>query len=272
MYAEFAVDPKVQMLSEANQRRFLMLLCLRCSNDDVTLHDEEIAFQLRISNDEWADTKAVFIAKKLIDENNAPSAWDKRQFVSDSSAERVSRHRAKKKQPCNVTVTPPEADTDTDTEAEEASTPESEVDTPTEGAREPEKRVLQQGAVATEPPEPPQPSRRGTVCRLLRSAGIADAAPHHLADETWDQILALRSDEEIVEFALAKLATRPGQRLGLKYLAPGLLDQPQPIAAPNARASPLPASKTDQLRARNQAAFAEAKAAILAREAANADR
>ena len=54
MYAEFATDPKVQMMSEADQRRFVMLLCLRCSNDDVTLHDDEVAFQLRISNDEWS--------------------------------------------------------------------------------------------------------------------------------------------------------------------------------------------------------------------------
>ena len=49
MYAEFATDAKVQMLTEAMQRRYLMLMCLRCSNALVTLQDEEIAFQLRIS-------------------------------------------------------------------------------------------------------------------------------------------------------------------------------------------------------------------------------
>ena len=118
MYSEFATDPKVQMMSESDQRRFIMVLCMRCSNDDVTLHDEEVAFQLRISNEQWAATKAVFIAKNLLNEDNTPTAWDKRQFVSDSSAERVAKHRAKKKQACNVTETPPEADTDTDTEAD----------------------------------------------------------------------------------------------------------------------------------------------------------
>ena len=56
MYSEFATDPKVQMLSEADQRRYMMLLCLRCSNALVTLHDEEIAFQLRISDEELAET------------------------------------------------------------------------------------------------------------------------------------------------------------------------------------------------------------------------
>lgn len=106
MYSEFATDPKVQMMSEADQRRFIMVLCMRCSNVDVTLQDEQVAFQLRISNEEWARTKALFLSKNLIDEDNKPLAWDKRQYRSDSSAERVARHREKKKQECNVTVTP----------------------------------------------------------------------------------------------------------------------------------------------------------------------
>lgn len=117
LYAEFATDPKVQMMSEANQRRFIMVLCLRCSNDDVTLQDEEVAFQLRISIEEWATTKALFLSKGLLDENNTPAAWDKRQFVSDSSAERVRKHREAKKKASstacngrNVTETPPEAE------------------------------------------------------------------------------------------------------------------------------------------------------------------
>lgn len=84
MYGEFATDPKVQMLSEANQRRYVMLLCLRCSNGDVTLQDEEIAFQLRISMDDWMATKAVLLAKRLITEDCRPTAWDKRQSADFS--------------------------------------------------------------------------------------------------------------------------------------------------------------------------------------------
>lgn len=119
LYAEFATDPKVQMMSEAYQRRFIMLLCMRCGNDDVTLHDDEVAFQLRISTDEWVATKAAFIAKDLIGEDNSPLAWDRRQFRSDSSAERVRKHREGKKKAGvtrNVTETPPEADTEADTD------------------------------------------------------------------------------------------------------------------------------------------------------------
>ena len=123
MYSEFATDPKVQMLGEADQRRFVMLLCLRCSNGDVTLHDEEVAFQLRISNEQWAATKAVLVAKGLISEGNQPSAWERRQYTSDTSAARVAAHRQRKKEACNVTVTPPDTDTDTDTEGAKAPTP-----------------------------------------------------------------------------------------------------------------------------------------------------
>lgn len=120
LYSEFANDPKIQRMSEAFQRRFIMLLCIRCSNGGVTLHDDDVTFQLRISNEDWRETKAVFIEKNLIDEGNNPTAWDKRQFSSDSSAARVSKHRAKKKEECNVTVTPQIHNrTDTDTEQKE---------------------------------------------------------------------------------------------------------------------------------------------------------
>lgn len=118
MYSEFATDPKVQMMSEAYQRRYIMLLCLRCGNDNETFHDDEIAFQLRVTGEEWAATKAVFVEKGLIDNDSRPLAWDKRQYVSDSSTARVRAHRQRKKQQpkqaCNVTVTPPDTDTDTE--------------------------------------------------------------------------------------------------------------------------------------------------------------
>lgn len=131
MYGEFATDPKVQMMSEADQRRFVMLLCLRCSNGDVTLHETEIAFQLRISNEEWATTKALFLSKGLIDEGCMPTSWDSRQFVSDSSKTRVAAYRERLKQARNVTVTPPDTDTDTDTDTEQdqkpAATPKTKV-------------------------------------------------------------------------------------------------------------------------------------------------
>lgn len=123
MYAEFANDPKVQMLSEAMQRRYMMLMCLHCGNGLVTLHETEIAFALRISDAELADTKAVFVAKGFIDEAWNLLNWEKRQFASDSSAARVRAFREKKKQEGNVTSNAGETksnalDTDSDTDSD----------------------------------------------------------------------------------------------------------------------------------------------------------
>lgn len=117
LYGEFAHDPKVQMLTEVDQRRLIMLFCLRC-NGDVTLQDEQVTFQLRISDDEWSKSKTTFIAKGFINSDNEVLNWDKRQYISDSSAERVAKFRSKKSTDvtsCNVTVTPPEQNR-TDTE------------------------------------------------------------------------------------------------------------------------------------------------------------
>lgn len=105
LYSEFATDPKIQMLSEADQRRFIMILCLRCCNGDVTLHETEIAFFMRISEPELSETKARFVAKGFIDNDWKPLNWDKRQFASDSSATRVRKHRELSKSSCNGDVT-----------------------------------------------------------------------------------------------------------------------------------------------------------------------
>jgi hypothetical protein len=119
LYSEFAHDPKIQMLSEAMQRRYVMLLCLRCSEVLETLHETEIAFQLRLSAEELDETKQLFISKKFIDKQWNLLNWDKRQFVSDSSTMRVARHREKKKQVSNSNETLQERQSNAiDTEAD----------------------------------------------------------------------------------------------------------------------------------------------------------
>jgi len=96
LYSEFSTDPKVQMMSESDQRRLVMILCTRC-NGDALLSDDEISFLLRVDPESWGKTKALFVSKGFIDESNAIINWDKRQFVSDSSAERVQKYRANRK-------------------------------------------------------------------------------------------------------------------------------------------------------------------------------
>ena len=98
MYNEFASDPKVQMLSEAMQRRLVMIFCLRSGNVLETLQETEIAFHLRLTMEELDETKAVFIQKDFIDEEWNITNWNKRQYISDSSTERVRKYRQGKKQ------------------------------------------------------------------------------------------------------------------------------------------------------------------------------
>lgn len=68
MYHEFATDPKVQMLSEGDQRRFVMLLCIRCSKTDELITDDEVAFYLRVSSQEVLETKKILLGAGFIDE------------------------------------------------------------------------------------------------------------------------------------------------------------------------------------------------------------
>lgn len=130
LYSEFATDPKVQMMSESFQRRYVMLMCMRCGNGLETLHvterDSAIAFQMRISEEEWATTKAVFVAKGFINEDCDLLNWSKRQYASDSSVERVRKHRASKKNGSVTDVTLQERScnaTDTDTEQSKPTNP-----------------------------------------------------------------------------------------------------------------------------------------------------
>lgn len=130
LYAEFAADPKIQSMDETLQRRYIMLLCLQCNGDLSELDDEELACALRISHDELQKTKKIFIKKGFVDESWNIVNWDKRQYVSDKSTDRVRRYRERKKdedetlqkRSGNGSVTPSDTDTDTDTEKKRKST------------------------------------------------------------------------------------------------------------------------------------------------------
>lgn len=121
MYAEFAKDPKVQSMDETFQRRFIMFLCLHCNGEFEQLSHEELAFALRIEPTELQRTIDLFKTKGFLDDEGKIRNWNKRQYKSDSSTERVRKHRKRKdetgvKRFSNGDVTPPDTDTDTDTE------------------------------------------------------------------------------------------------------------------------------------------------------------
>lgn len=121
MYAEFATDTKVQSMDETLQRRFVMFLCLQCSGEYERLTDDELAFALRITPAELVNTKEVFKQKRFLGDNGKIRSWDKRQFKSDSSTERVREHRKRQRNDDetlrNVTVTPSDTDSEKTTTA-----------------------------------------------------------------------------------------------------------------------------------------------------------
>jgi hypothetical protein len=96
MYSEFATDTKVQSMDETLQRRFIMFLCLHCAGEFEKLTDEELAFALRISAEELTKTKLVFEKKGFLVDGKIAN-WNKRQFKSDSSTERVREHRQRQR-------------------------------------------------------------------------------------------------------------------------------------------------------------------------------
>ena len=204
----------------------------------VTLrHDgvTEIAWSSRMRHETVTAIVTAMCDVGLIVEGRI-EAWERRQPVREdavttgakTAAQRAKEYRERKKlvtEKRHAHVTQRHADETPQSRAEQNRT---------------DVNPLPQSVSCTQPELREQPvasTRKGRVCGLLRKAGMADAAPHYLDEPTWEAILSKRTDEEIVELARAKMAARPGQRTGLKYIAPALLEDPAPIAA-NARASP----------------------------------
>lgn len=101
LYTEFSTDPKVQIMSEAMQRRLIMLFCIERSNGIETFHvtdrDDSLCFAMRISRESLDETKDEFLRRGFINSDWTLRNWNKRQYASDSSTERVKRHREAKK-------------------------------------------------------------------------------------------------------------------------------------------------------------------------------
>jgi uncharacterized protein YdaU (DUF1376 family) len=195
--------------------------------------NERLTNVARMSNEEWQQNKDSIAEFFEIDGD----IWTHRRIEADlanvaakqsktSEAGKASA-AAKKAKKTDVEQTFNERSTDVE---QTFNHKEADVDTDI-------KDPLSSAGRAEEIEPPAQPTRKGSVCGMLRKAGMSDAAPHYLADEVWETILSKRTNEEIVEVARAKMAAMPNQRIGLKYIAKALMDDPQPIVA-NARASP----------------------------------
>ena len=125
-YHEFSTDTKVQSMPEHMQRRLVMLFCLQGKGELEKLSRDEIAFALRLDGETLHETFHLFQEKGFIDQKGCLLNWDKRQYKSDTSTDRVKKYRDKTKAKKNETgvkrfsngnVTPPDTDSDTDTDS-----------------------------------------------------------------------------------------------------------------------------------------------------------
>lgn len=99
MYSEFAHDPKVQTMPVAMQRHLVMLFCLRCEGKPLRKYaDEEIAYFLQVTALELPQIKSILVKKGFILDSWELVNWEKRQYLSDSSTERVRQYRERQKQ------------------------------------------------------------------------------------------------------------------------------------------------------------------------------
>lgn len=144
LYSEFAGDPVIQSLAFEDQRHYVLILCLKCNglldrSVTATRREPIIARALGLDAASAEEAKRRLMEVNLIDRKWQPLAWNKRQYISDNSTERVRKYRNNKEKR-NVTETLRNSDsntpdTDTDTEAE------TYTETPTTGDKSPASAV-----------------------------------------------------------------------------------------------------------------------------------
>ena len=127
LYTETVDDEKLRLLAFEDRWHFVALLCckgsgLLDSGDDDSLLRRKLAVKLGLSVREFEEVSRRLSEVGLIDfDTFQPLAWDDRQFRSDSSTDRVRKHRDRVKQSRNVSVTAQETDTDTETEEKQTN-------------------------------------------------------------------------------------------------------------------------------------------------------
>ncbi len=175
MYTEFATDAKVQTMSESMQRRLIMLFCIR-GIFGPKIDDKQVAYSLRLTPEELAETKALFTKLKFIGPDWNVRNWEARQKPSDHSKMRVRKHREAKKKAA--------ANHDTDV-------PVTDVTVTVTGQRERKREesppeILPPSELREESPtgtDTPTPLTGGSVC-----------VPSRISPDTFDQIASILGD------------------------------------------------------------------------------
>lgn len=114
-HADAMRNPKVGRLSDKEFRLWVELLCVAADNDGLIPCLDDLKHVLKRRLDHLSTGVDRLISVGLIEcleDGYAPHDWNKSQYKSDVSTDRVKKHREKR----NVSETPPDTDTDTETE------------------------------------------------------------------------------------------------------------------------------------------------------------
>jgi len=136
LYDDVINDPKLLKLPESLRWAWVALLCVASKNGGHLPPVDDVALLLRVPEAKAGEYITKLVKAKLIDNENGvfvPHNWEGRQFKSDTSNDRVKRHRDNKrnvtpKQECNVTgsvtstvtETAPEAEAETEADSEQS--------------------------------------------------------------------------------------------------------------------------------------------------------
>jgi hypothetical protein len=97
LYDDAINDPKILRLPDAARWQWVAMLCVASKHDGVLPQLSDVALLLRMPPKKAAATLARLREAGLVDETDAglvPHNWDGRQYKSDTSTERVRKHRA----------------------------------------------------------------------------------------------------------------------------------------------------------------------------------
>jgi len=130
-YADAMRNPKVARLSDKDYRIWTELLAMAAENDGRIPPLEDLKHLLKRRLDHLSSSVDRLITGRLIvplGDGYAPHGWEERQYKSDTSTERVRKHRRSGNVSDAVTETPPDTDTETDVSVAKATAASGDPD------------------------------------------------------------------------------------------------------------------------------------------------
>ena len=109
LYSRIIDDDKMRLLAFEDRWHFVALCCLKSEGvldeKDTSLKMRKIAVKMGLQTREVEEVGRRLFEVGLVDKKLNPKKWDDLQFKSDSSKDRVSAYRKRKKSNCNGDVT-----------------------------------------------------------------------------------------------------------------------------------------------------------------------